>query len=144
MRYGWTLKATDWHKLAEITSGTTWGHTALDSLYRDTVPDEPGVYAICARAGTATDGLLCCLYDAVYIGKAELSLRRRFLEHCTKPKAELAQAAECFRLPMDFWFTEADADIVAELESRLIDCLGPVANCIRGRIPAKLGTPQPA
>lgn len=51
---------------------------------------------------------------------------------------ELQKAKECFDFNLDFWFLECAAEFVAELESLLINCLGPSANQISGAIQVKI------
>ena len=49
MRYGWSIEIHQWDRLLMTIGGTNWKHVTLDPLYRDNVPEGPGVYAICAR-----------------------------------------------------------------------------------------------
>ena len=53
MQHGWTLDRKKWNHLLTIVSGTRWSKTWLDQLYRDNIPESPGVYAICAKFKTS-------------------------------------------------------------------------------------------
>ena len=142
MRYGWTLEKQQWDHLLTVVSGTSWSNTKLDQLYRDIIPEGSGVYAICGTVPDATQCLLKALYNIFYVGQSK-SLRRRFLEHCNRPQRGITEVKQCFGEDLDYWFTEVNLDRIDELEACLIDCFGPPANRIRGRIPARVGTPRP-
>jgi hypothetical protein len=143
-RNGWTLNKQQWDHLIQIVSGTEWRKSSLDSLYQDDIPTSAGVYAICCGVSYLPSRPFGKLYNVIYIGKAE-SLRKRFLDHCMRPKIEIRQAKQCFREILDYWFTSVTPDRVDELESCLIDCLGPPGNLIGGRrILARIGSPRPA
>ena len=142
MRHGWTLEKQQWDHLLTVVSGTSWSNTKLDQLYRDSIPEGSGVYAICCTVPDATQRLFKALYNVLYIGQSK-SLRRRFLEHCNRPQRGVTEVKQCFGENLDYWFTEVNPDRIDELEACLIDCFGPPANRIRGRIPARVGTPKP-
>src|SRR5262245_9721589 len=133
MRYGWTLERLEWDRLIKVANGTSWFHVRLAPLYRDSAPENAGVYAICARIPFLTQRPFEVLYNVIYIGKDGSSLRRRFLEHCRVPKQEIAQAKQCFSDNLDYWYTAVDSNYIDNLEACLIECLGPTANLIRGR-----------
>ena len=142
MRYGWTLEKQEWLQLS-IISGTRWSKTEFDSRNRGKIPQSSGVYAICSSPPDFTQSLIKALYNIIYVGKSK-SLRRRFLEHCNRPKLEIEMAKHCFGDNLEYWFTEVSLDQIDELEARLIDCFGPPANLVRGHIPARIESPNPA
>lgn len=142
MRHGWTLEKQQWDRLLTVVSETSWSRTKLDRLYRDSIPEDSGVYAICGTVPDVTQRLFKTLYNILYVGKSK-SLRRRFLEHCNNPQRGVTEVKQCLGENLDYWFTEVNPDQIDELEACLIDCFGPPANRIRGRIPARVGTPKP-
>lgn len=147
MQHGWTLEKQKWNHLLEIVSGTRWSKTWLDQLYRDNIPESPGVYAICAKFKTSdsSQSLFKALYEVIYVGKSAVSLHSRFLDHCRKPERGIEQAKECFGDSFEYWYTEVTPDQADELETHLIECFGPPANRIGGqKILARLGPPQRA
>jgi hypothetical protein len=73
----------------------------------------------------------------VYVGKAT-ALKTRFMDHCLHPAPEMQRAKRCFRFQLDFWFIECHPDAIAELESLLIECLGPSVNRVGGAITATI------
>lgn len=144
MQHGWTLDKQKWQHLLTAVSRTRWSKTRLDQLYRDSIPESPGVYAICARVPDFNQFLFKALYEIIYVGKSNVSLHSRFLNHCHNPERGIEQAKECFGDSFEYWYTEVSPDQVDELETRLIECFGPPANRISGRIRARLRNPRPA
>ena len=146
MRYGWTFDRMAWESFSELASEalrSEWGRVGLDPLNRDSVPMRPGIYLICAEPSATFSGLPRFICDAVYVGKADL-LRNRFLNHCRNPAPRLKMAGACFTGRLKFCYVEADSGEVEALESRLIECLGPPANQIRGVIRAVVRPSRPA
>lgn len=145
MRHGWTLEKQEWDLLPQVIEGTRWSKTRLGQLYRDSVPRGPGVYVICVKIPYFNQGPFKWLYNVIYVGKADKgNLQDRFLYHCNNPKQEIVMARQCFGDNLEYWFTEARPNKIAEIEARLIDCFGPPANRIRGHIPARISNPRPA
>lgn len=146
MQHGWTLDKQKWEHLLTVVRGTHWSKTILDKLYRDDVPKNTGVYAICAKIPNFDQRLFEALYNIVYVGKADTgTLQRRFLDHCNQPKQEIDKAKKCFGYTLEYWFTEVKPNLVPEIETCLIKCFGPPANLISGqKIPARFGSPQRA
>lgn len=145
MRYGWTLEKQEWDCLLQVVNGTSWSKTRLGQLYRNRVPDSPGVYVICVKLPNFNQRLFSTLYNVIYVGKAEeMTLHERFLIHCRQAERGVKAAKRCFGDSLEYWFTEVSRDRVAELEKWLIDCFGPPANGKRGSIPGKIGDPRPA
>jgi excinuclease UvrABC nuclease subunit len=139
MRYGWSLSRRDWRDVAALCSGKEWKKVPFAEVSRDQVPRRPGVYAICTTGTRFSRGLFSKLYNAVYVGQAE-NLRRRFLDHCQRPERELRSVIDCFS-DLDYWFAPTDISEISQMETVLIDCLGPSANRQRG-ISARVGPPQ--
>ena len=84
MDYGWSIKKEDWLKLDEMLSmeeNRRWHRVRLDPTDRDSVPQSPGVYMICAKSIDACSKLPPYVYSPMYVGKAEVSLRKRFLRY---------------------------------------------------------------
>ncbi len=140
MRYGWTLEIQEWDKLLKLAAETQWSRVNLRALDRDSVPETPGVYLICVKIPKLTQRPFGKLYNVIYVGMTESSLKRRFLEHCSSFKTEALQAKQCFGEIIDYWYCTIDSVLVAELEACLIDCLGPTVNKIAG-LRARIGTP---
>ncbi len=133
MRHGWTLDATTWERMREVVGDTLWHRVLLRPLYRDEVPESPGIYAICYGVKDPQQEPFTMLYDVVYVGQAA-DLRLRFLQHCGKPKRELRDAERCIGGIADYWYAEAPLERIGDIEAWLIKCLGPPANVISGVI----------
>jgi hypothetical protein len=145
MRYGWSLDKEQWQTLIRTTATITWSRVHLRDLDRDSIPERPGVYVICAKVKGFGQGVFSELYNVIYAGQDGVSLRRRFLEHCGKPKVELRSAQNCYIYPLEYWYSVVEVEQLDEIEGALIDCLGPPANLVRKlTIKARLGRPQPA
>ena len=142
MRKGWSLDPDQWQLCVSLLTGTQWGKCFLESLYRDVVPEASGVYLICARP-QKIGRRFPELYEVVYVGQDGVSLRRRFLEHCNRPKPEIARLRRCYYMPLDYWFCQAPSEMLSRLEGVLIDSFGPPANLQR-KLTARLGPAQPA
>lgn len=121
-----------------------WKRVRFSPTYRESVPEIPGVYAVCSEGIGQGHKLMRRLYNVLYVGRATASLRQRFLQHCKSPGPEIKRVKLCFGSTVDFWFTEVEPEKIPLAESRLIICLGPSANKISGAIEAKLGAPRPA
>jgi hypothetical protein len=135
MQHGWTLDKQKWKHLLTVVSGTHWSKTRLDRLYRDSILERPGVYVICIRLRVPDlhQFLFKALYEIIYVGKSNVFLHSRFLNHCRKPERGIDQAKECFGASFGYWYTEVSTDRVDEQEIRLIECFSPPANRISGR-----------
>ena len=133
MRYGWSLKQSDWDRLFDATHGHTWSRCKLRLADTDRVPEQPGVYMICAPAAADLPPVLGRLYNAIYVGRARTRLRDRFRAHCSTPSDDLRRAVHCFGpKPLEFWSLVMPEAYVSGLETALIQCLGPSANRISG------------
>ena len=151
MRYGWSLAKLEWDGLSsEIISEESWRSVQFNIADVNSVPPSSGVYLLCTSpprrrrsAVTSSNDLFGLLYTAIYAGKSE-NLRRRFEDHCRNPKSEIITSRECFADSLDFWFTRLDPSQLDIVEARLIDCLGPPANAVRGMITARIQNPIPA
>jgi hypothetical protein len=144
VKYGWSLDKTVWE--ACIVAEGEWKKATLDPIKQDSIPPGPGVYAICARPTLRREGVFESLYEIIYVGRAKGAggLRGRFLTHCNHPSARLQLAKDCFGANLDYWFRELEAEAVAIVESRLIQCLGPIVNQMGGIIEARIREPRPA
>lgn len=126
-------------------ASTNWKQVNLESLYQDTVPESSGVYIICASPPNSEPPVFSRLYEVIYAGQEGVSLRRRFLEHCSRPKPEIQSAVDCLKHPLEYWFTQVGREDLDTLESVLIDCFGPPANKVRKLvIKARLKPAEPA
>ena len=146
MIYGWTLDKQLWKRLFEAVGARKWKKIPFSKLERAEVPERQGVYVFCARPyANGCSGLLTSLCNAVYVGQAT-NLRRRFDDHCGKPMPPMYRVRECFSQSLEFWFTTLDtAEELCNIESILIECLGPAANRQKGPVfVGKLCEGQPA
>jgi hypothetical protein len=145
IRYGWTLEYNEWERLRSALASRVWNRARLESVYRESVPQRSGVYLICGSPCATHREPFKYLYGVVYAGQAS-SLRRRFVEHCSRPKSEIAAAKECMHLRrLDYWFCEAASEDLSYFETVMIQTLGPPANLIEApRIKGKVGQPLPA
>ncbi len=110
---------------------------------RHAVPNEAGVYMVCAASPVsisleAERGF----YAPLYVGRAS-SLNDRFLAHCKKPTYYMSRAQVCYTSGLDFWFCLVAKHEIAHFESTLINCFGPSVNRIAG-ITATIGPPVDA
>jgi hypothetical protein len=151
MRYGWSLNRKDWNALpASVTQSERWRRVQLAVGDKAAVPTGCGVYVVCASPPgwrfelpiLTTHNLFRLLYTALYVGKSD-DLRRRFTEHCKRPKSELIASRQLCESRLDFWFLSLPADQILAVEADLINCLGPVGNRVSG-IRARIGRPVPA
>lgn len=143
----WSLIEKEWNLLRETLAPYKWKRTDLDKLYRDKVPSKPGVYIICSNPPhNFGKDIFPKLYNALYVGKSDKSLRVRFLNHCQNPKDELAETKKVFNYKIDYWYTEVPLDSVDDVETIIIDCFGPSVNSKRGQgsIKIRLKDPVPA
>jgi hypothetical protein len=150
MRYGWSLEKSEWLNLFPyIVNNQLWRAVQLTIGERDGVPTGSGVYVMCvAPPNRKLDKALQShnpfefLYTPIYIGQTD-NLKRRFLEHCQRPKPELQKGQDCFNGNIHYWFIRIEPQNLDKVEADLIACFGPPANVLRG-IRARIGTPVPA
>lgn len=147
MRHGWTLDRASWeafNTLATTALRSQWRAVRLDARDQDSVPSDPGIYAILATPAKLFPMLPAALTNTVYVGKAS-ALQGRFLDHCgRRVSPDVAAANACFGYRLQFWFVRADGSDIAVLESLLIECLGPSANRVSGAILATVDPGEPA
>lgn len=146
MRKGWTLEKQNWQELLTVVSGTHWKRTKLNTLYQNSVPAKPGVYAICLKLDTMefSQRPFKDIFEIIYVGRSETSVRSRFVVHSNRPLRGVKDAKECFGDNLEYWYTEVDREKVKELEARIIQCFGPPANQKEESIPARTTEPHPA
>lgn len=146
MRKGWTLEKQNWNDLLTVLTGTNWARTKLDILYKNRIPERPGVYVICLNLGTMnfTQRPFKDIYEIIYVGRSESSVQSRFVSHCNKPLRGVREAKDCFGNNLEFWYTEVDYNKIREIEARIIQCFGPPANLKEESIPARTTEPHPA
>ena len=146
MRSGWSLDPADWNRLRTEVAALDWHRVAFESLFRDSVADLPGVYAICAQSNSKPNaGITGVLYNALYVGQTKQrgGLRGRFLQHLSSRNLQLQLARHCF-VTTEFWWAHAPPDRLSHLETILMDALGPPVNKIRAPLVGVLLPPQPA
>lgn len=136
MEYGWSVEESSWNKLEIFCDQheLNWKKKQFDRIHSDEIPPNPGVYTICV---TPPEDLPLGkdLYTPIYIGKAEVSLQRRFNEHLSYTNPELRKARNIYvkgENALVFQFTELNKFYVPTLESILIECFGPTVNKVRG------------
>ena len=146
MRSGWSLDPEDWNRLRAEVAALDWNRVAFESLFRDSVAELPGVYAICAQANsTPNAGITGVLYNALYVGQTKQrgGLRGRFMQHLSSRNRHLQLARRCF-VKTEFWWAHAPPDQLSHLEAALMGALGPAVNKIRAPLVGVLQPPQPA
>ena len=96
---GWSLQVEDWKQIKTALDGSEWKRTWLDSLFRDSVPDEPGVYILLADENALSDTY--CFPRGVsgilYVGRSS-NLRNRFRQHAgtQRPNLQIQRFARIF------------------------------------------------
>ncbi len=142
MRHGWLLDRNAWHSARRTAKSQDWTKLPLNRTYSKHVPECPGVYMICVSGSPVEEeSPFSALYEVAYVGKAT-GLRKRFNDH-VRGYGDVVRVKEIFGR-VDFWFTAAAVDRISEIESRLIDLLGPVANRVNGStISGTIGKPRP-
>jgi hypothetical protein len=141
MRYGWTITHLPWKQLEELFGEQKWANVPLDASARRSIPNQAGVYLICAglKHVPVNGRPMQKLYNVIYAGQAR-NLRQRFAQHVAG-FGDVVAAKRTFR-QLDFWYTGAPQEALSELEQRLIDAFGPPANNRNAR--ARIGEPIPA
>ncbi len=145
MDYGWSINLERWRAFGALAKDlpAEWRRVKLRPLDRDSVPQKSGIYVVCAKAAVSHLGHFDSLYNALYVGQAT-SLRQRFMGHCQAPSERMKRAMLCFSAGLDFWFIEAEAQLLNDLERTLIACLGPPVNIQVGVIKGVVMPPRPA
>lgn len=117
-------------------------------MYRDSLPERAGVYAICAPPPSPESNLPLGLMNVLYVGESE-NLRRRFVEHSKTSDGRLAAAKRCYADSLQFWWSEivghpeqelSDKERIVQVEAALLRAFGPPIN-LKGEIviPATIG-----
>ena len=134
---GWSLQHEDWKQIATSLAGVEWGLTWLDSLFRDSVPDAPGIYMLIADTNTLTDSyqLPSVVSGILYVGRSS-SLKDRFRQHAsTRSRNPRIQHCSMIFGKLRFAYARvptttglATADWISAAEHTLIKTLDPPAN----------------
>ena len=150
---GWSQERPVWNALRSKIGPNKWHRAPFDSSKAFLVAEEPGIYAICARApfGTGAKGPLGA-YKPMYIGRAAREnggLRARFLEHTRHPKPSIRAMVRCFHDTVEFWYVKIESkELIQELEALCLEAFGPECNDVRAPhqnvILATLGKSVPA
>lgn len=147
---GWSIDRDDWEALEQALPGAVvWREVLLTRNDETGVPARPGVYAICAQPPNTTEPQVHAMFQRLmtplYIGRSETSIKRRFIEHCSRPAARLERAKQCYAdVALHFWFVEMPANAVKTAEALLIKCFGPPVNERAGTITGTLRPPVDA
>ena len=152
MRHGWSIEREPWAKLSHFqVRGNRWRSVKFVLSDSNSVPSESGIYALCTPppgtirrdSWSSPHDLMGSLFTAVYIGKTA-DLRRRFMEHCRRPKPEIRQIRQVFSTSLEFWFCRMTSSEIEAAEMQMIECFGPTGNLKRGHIPVEILPPEPA
>ena len=150
MHYGWTLDKAAWTKLITATRGRSVAKSEFQQIGESPGADRGrSLRFLCKADGRSVNAtqrhLLRTLVNAVYVGQA-MNLRQRFDDHLRAPMDPMVAARAVFSTTLEFWFTRASSDEeMCQLESLLIECLGPPANRQSGpTLKATLGVGRPA
>ena len=148
LRYGWPLHQSDWSNLPlDLVDSISWKSVMLGHSEVRSVPSESGVYIMCAKPPLISleSSPFGHLYEAIYVGEST-DLKRRFREHLNTPSKKVRAARKCYPGSLTFWYHLASSQQIKQIESRLIQCLGPPANDKPGIDPgsAIAGVSKPA
>ena len=133
---GWSIELTPWKALKEVMeSSSSWRcRYGLSSDHRDSVPEKPGVYVICAQppiipSVRGKDDFFPKLVTPLYVGLSKPSIRDRFSQHVKSKDPDMRKAKKCDSpARLQFWFTELPCDTVDAAEEAIYDCFGPPVN----------------
>ncbi|MCY4274671.1 MAG: GIY-YIG nuclease family protein [Gammaproteobacteria bacterium] len=142
MRYGWNLDPERWHDLERTISKYKWTRAYLERDFATSVPEESGIYVICASTSNIVannNRLLKQAYNAIYAGQST-NLRRRFGSH-VRGYGEVKRAKNTFG-QLDFWFSTIEKPFLSDVEQLFIDTFGPPAN--EKNVKVHIGNPIPA
>jgi excinuclease UvrABC nuclease subunit len=139
MRYGWSLDEIDWVNLQRLLTDTKWNRAYLETVFKDRIPNESGIYIICSN--TVSMGNLgpavSSLNNAIYVGQST-NLKNRFTDH-VNGYGNVVKAKLIFRR-LEYWWTLVDSEKLNLYEQVLVNALGPSANEVNV-IKAKIGQP---
>jgi hypothetical protein len=131
MRYGWILQKQRWAELWAHIRDLEWNEVQFDDAYTTSVPSRPGIYLICGSPPGSPPGVMSNFFNVLYAGRSGKSMQSRFARHCRTPDNAIRELHECFgatTMRLKYFFAEAPAFRVAEIESCFIDCFGPSVN----------------
>lgn len=132
---GWSLDPKKWEIVRSQASTDKWKYCDLVMGNREVIPEQAGVYVICARASDNSEHkLLNSLKNCLYVGQSD-SLKRRFREH-VNGYGNVKSAKSCFP-KLEFWWVvlgsqeqtkEETKVLLNTYEGMLQAALGPAAN----------------
>ena len=134
---GWSLQLEDWKQITTALDGIGWHLTWLDSLFRDSVPDAPGIYMLLADMSVLSDAYFLPnnVSGILYVGRSS-SLRDRFRQHASS-RSRNPRIQHCSmifgRLRFAYAMVPATTvlstdDWISNAEHALITALDPPAN----------------
>ena len=134
---GWSLQHEDWKQIRTALDGADWCLTWLDSLFRDSVPDAPGIYMLLADKSTISEiyRLPSIVSGILYVGRSS-SLRDRFRQHAN-PRSRNPRIHHCSMIfdKLRFVYTRVPTTTglsidnwISEAEHALVKALDPPAN----------------
>jgi hypothetical protein len=136
-----------WKNLSSVVSALSWTHVPFDKIHSSAIPQEAGVYLICANTPAVKSTPFSEFLNVLYAGLSTTNIRSRFVKHCTKPDQGVKDGKRCYGFvgsKMTFYFAPAQSKSVAEIERQLIDCFGPPCNRQAGIITARIVKERPA
>jgi hypothetical protein len=143
----WALKSEPWTVLSSLLAdpSLSWSHAPFTAGVAAGIPERPGIYALCARPVATLGEGAPQLRTLLYVGKAERSIRSRFLyhlSHSAKPKVKAAR--QVYGSALEFHWTVVGPERCLELEPCFYDAFGPPCNEISPPRPFRgtLGEPR--
>lgn len=145
MNKGWSLNEVDWGRLKGVLdSRGSWTRVLLTKTDESLVPEQPGVYALCARPPIHVENKVESIFNSLiaplYVGRSETSLRSRFRSHRQSTDQRMVSAKQCYSR-ISFWFIVLPSPAVLAVEAHMIQCFGPPVNSRAGTIPGTLMPP---
>lgn len=128
----WSLEAEVWLELGEKLSdiSLSWSSVMFHRMAAAAVTDEPGIYLVCAGpACELAPSHTPPIFNILYVGKADHSIRDRFKYHLgAGAKAPMRAARKVFGERLAFYFAATDEPV--EVEKLIYDAFGPVVNSV--------------
>ena len=147
MKRGWTLEKTHWDNIDPILlDSNRWKEVPFVNSLVDEIPKKPGIYVLIGSPPisivTAQHALFSIVHNPLYVGKAEISIRDRFIYHKRRDKnTRMVEARELYGEKATFNFNVIESDLTGQhrkdyyltLEQKLIDIFKPPANKINAK-----------